>query len=148
MIAAALTVMNNQRKPTKNWVEVICLNCKVYFKVMPCVIKVGKGKYCTSRCRNIIAGKIATLNCNGENNRNWKGGLTNNRYAYKLKDKQRYPEHHRAREAVKRAKKSGKLIAEPCFNCGEKNVEAHHEDYSKPLVVKWMCVKCHHALHH
>ncbi len=32
-----------------------------------------------------------------------------------------------------------------CSDCGETKVEAHHEDYSKPLDVEWLCKK-HHKL--
>jgi len=47
---------------------------------------------------------------------------------------------------VKAALKSGKLIKHPCF-CGELKVEGHHEDYSKPLDVTWLC-PLHHAERH
>lgn len=30
---------------------------------------------------------------------------------------------------------------------GFHKVQAHHDDYSKPLEVRWLCVP-HHALHH
>lgn len=33
----------------------------------------------------------------------------------------------------------GKIDKLPCEICGGLNVEAHHEDYSKPLVVRWLC---------
>ena len=36
----------------------------------------------------------------------------------------------------------GKLEKSPC-KCGNINVEAHHEDYSKPLEVIWLCRECH-----
>lgn len=30
---------------------------------------------------------------------------------------------------------------------GTKNLQAHHEDYSKPLDVRWACRKCHLESH-
>jgi len=48
---------------------------------------------------------------------------------------------------VCRALKSGKLTRQPCQVCGEMRVQAHHEDYSKPLDVMWLCTK-HHAERH
>lgn len=36
----------------------------------------------------------------------------------------------------------------PCEKCGAtEKVEAHHDDYSKPLEVRWLCPK-HHKEHH
>ncbi len=53
-----------------------------------------------------------------------------------------------AREAVGNAIKYGKLVREPCEECGKvETVEAHHDDYEKPLDVRWLC-KHHHNLHH
>jgi hypothetical protein len=40
----------------------------------------------------------------------------------------------------------GKLVPEPCAVCGGA-AEKHHEDYSEPLKVAWLCRK-HHLLHH
>lgn len=54
---------------------------------------------------------------------------------------------HEARWAVHRAVESGRLIKLPCVVCGEVESEGHHEDYSKPLEVIWLC-KTHHAEHH
>ena len=35
-----------------------------------------------------------------------------------------------------------------CDVCGsDKSVDAHHEDYTKPLEVDWLCRKCHIQLH-
>lgn len=52
-----------------------------------------------------------------------------------------------ARKMVELAIKSGYLIKKPCEICGELNVEAHHDDYLKPLDVRWLCI-LHHKLHH
>ena len=42
--------------------------------------------------------------------------------------------------------KRGKIIKGIC-KCGETKVQAHHEDYNKPLEVIWLCVNCHIKLH-
>lgn len=60
---------------------------------------------------------------------------------------QRNKEKKRAHGIVARAIASGRLLRQPCSVCGVSNdVEAHHEDYSKPLDVTWLCTH-HHADH-
>ncbi len=53
----------------------------------------------------------------------------------------------RARSIVTRAIKTGELIRRPCEVCGDPTVQAHHEDYEKPLDVRWLC-KAHHVIVH
>ncbi len=67
-------------------------------------------------------------------------------------DQKRYQfstEKLKARIAVNHAIRDGKLtrpsVCESCFN--ERFTEAHHEDYSKPLNVEWLCKECHTNLH-
>ncbi len=59
----------------------------------------------------------------------------------------KYPEKQKARKILNRAVKSGKIDRLPCAVCGknEGRIEAHHEDYAKPLEVIWLC-KPHHYL--
>jgi hypothetical protein len=56
--------------------------------------------------------------------------------------RKKYPEKIHARKIVYVAVRNGTLVKKKCF-CGKAKVEAHHEDYSKPLKVKWMCRKHH-----
>ena len=60
---------------------------------------------------------------------------------------QRNPDKAAAWLAVADALEDGTLIKQPCEVCGEKKVHGHHDDYSKPLEVKWLCDKHHKALH-
>ncbi len=53
----------------------------------------------------------------------------------------------RAVHAITNAVRDGRVIKLPCIICGEIKVEAHHEDYNKPLDVKWLCPKHHRRLH-
>ena len=35
-----------------------------------------------------------------------------------------------------------------CPRCGsKKKIEAHHPDYCQPLLVEWLCQRCHRAYH-
>jgi hypothetical protein len=53
----------------------------------------------------------------------------------------------RARGITSAAIRAGKLVREPCAVCGEEKVDAHHDDYSKPLDVLWLC-RLHHNRRH
>jgi uncharacterized Zn finger protein (UPF0148 family) len=57
------------------------------------------------------------------------------------------PEKYRAHIAVFGALRSGKLVRQPCEVCGNPKVETHHDDYTKPLEVRWLCRTHHLALH-
>jgi hypothetical protein len=57
---------------------------------------------------------------------------------------ERYPERIAAHKAVQQAVKAGTLERSPCASCGStKAVHAHHEDYTRPLDVTWLCHPCH-----
>jgi ribosomal protein S27AE len=67
------------------------------------------------------------------------------RKEHKLNDLQKIKANARTRVHVHI--KRGKLVKLPCEKCGNENVEAHHDDYSKPLDVRWLC-RFHHNEHH
>jgi len=53
-----------------------------------------------------------------------------------------------ARLLLKTEIRAGRMNRQPCEVCGINNgVQGHHEDYSKPLEVIWLCRKHHRQLH-
>lgn len=56
------------------------------------------------------------------------------------------PEKRRAQAAVGNAIRAGRLVRLPCEVCG-RWANAHHDDYARPLDVRWLCPR-HHALWH
>ena len=61
--------------------------------------------------------------------------------------KQRWPEQAAAHQAVKVALATGRLQKQPCEVCGLAKVDAHHDDYSKPFEIRWLCRRHHWAEH-
>lgn len=88
-----------------------------------------------SRCRKkqspINKSKINSLACS-EAKKNWR-----------IRNKEKISCHSKVRRAIK----NGSLTKLPCEICGDCKSEAHHDDYSQPLNVRWLCSK-HHAEHH
>jgi hypothetical protein len=52
----------------------------------------------------------------------------------------------KARRKIRYEIKMGRILRQPCEICGAE-AQAHHDDYSKPLDVRWFCPK-HHKEHH
>lgn len=58
-----------------------------------------------------------------------------------------WPTVSAAYRVYRKALRDGALTPQPCEVCGEKRVHGHHEDYSKPLDVMWLC-STHHGERH
>lgn len=56
-------------------------------------------------------------------------------------------EANRARSLFRHHIAAGKIVRESCEVCGEPNAEGHHDDYSQPLNVRWLC-RLHHSRFH
>lgn len=70
-----------------------------------------------------------------------------------LRTMERYPDRRTAHVLLGNALKAGR-VAKPdtCEQCGRSprkasHLHGHHDDYTKPLDVRWLCVTCHRALH-
>jgi len=57
------------------------------------------------------------------------------------------PEGYKAHYLTSNAIRDGRLKRLPCEVCGDPKTHAHHDDYSKPLDVRWLC-PTHHMRHH
>ena len=70
----------------------------------------------------------------GPSNTFYRGGVT---------------QDERARVIYRTAIKRGVLVnPKVCSECGSTtHVSGHHDDYSKPLSVRWLCHKCHFQWH-
>jgi hypothetical protein len=59
------------------------------------------------------------------------------------------PDKRAAHIAVNNAVRDGRLTKGPCEVCGATvGVDAHHDDYAKPLKVRWLCHPCHCSKEH
>lgn len=76
--------------------------------------------------------------CKNEYDRGYRGG-----YA-RLSEAAR--QRHIARAIARVYRKRGHLVPKPCELCGSKDVQMHHDDYSHPLAVRWVCTDCHPLL--
>lgn len=76
-----------------------------------------------------------------------RGSRSNPEYLRRYREK--YPQAYKAQNAMRYAIKAGKLInPDKCENCGSTfRVEGHHDDYLKPLDVRWLCSLCHKRHH-
>lgn len=59
----------------------------------------------------------------------------------------RYPKKYKAHSKVAYEIRAGNLVPEDCEECGNKKAVAHHDDYDRPLKVRWLC-QGHHAQWH
>jgi hypothetical protein len=76
----------------------------------------------------------------------WRQGKGKERFTIANRaTKARYPEREKARRIASAARRRGNLTRGVCeiggAACGP--TEAHHDDYSKPLEVRWVC-RTHH----
>jgi len=78
-----------------------------------------------------------------------KAKLADKRYEQKRYQSPEGKKRQAAKNAVKYAIKTGKLVKEPCFICGLENSVAHHSSYASDmrLAVTWLCTPHHNEIH-
>lgn len=122
--------------------EFICAQCGVRSQKPACDInrqtRVGRPVYCSTACSGIARR-------GGRYSEEWRA-KERARHALRLQDPAERLKR-RARRAARKAIATGELVRQPCEVCGHSIVEAHHDDYAKPLAIRWLCPR-HHRLHH
>ena len=67
---------------------------------------------------------------------------------YRKNYDKRFPQKAKARRMVAYHMSKGSLVREACEVCGsEERTHAHHDDYAKPLNVRWLCPAHHREWH-
>ena len=68
--------------------------------------------------------------------------------AYSSGYRSKFPQKYKAQTMVGNAIRDGRLFKEPCSICGSTDRgNAHHDDYLRPLNVRWLCSAHHHQWH-
>lgn len=149
-----------------------CEFCGKEFQVKPADIKRGRGHFCSPECAwnariratteqqcvqcgktfhpekretNRGGGKYCSRECyykskEGEGNPMWNNNASD-------RTTENYKMKNYAHGVVRHAKETGVIEPKPCEVCGEIEVDAHHDDYEKPLEIRWLCRTCHLKLH-
>ncbi|QQO90963.1 baseplate wedge protein [Yersinia phage PYps23T] len=110
--------------------------------------KDGRDTMCKS-CKNVRSRQHYNLNSNRikEHQRAYLADNKETKYASSAAYRNNFPNKIRAHRMVNDALRGGKISKQPCECCGDLSAIAHHDDYLKPMVVRWLCRK-HHAEWH
>lgn len=60
---------------------------------------------------------------------------------------QAHPKERWAQASLRSALRRGLIERQPCAECGDLKVDGHHDDYDKPMEVRWLCRRHHRAVH-
>lgn len=125
-----------------------CVNCSNEFQARTWDIENGGGLFCSRRCSGSAGGRARSrTDQSGSNNPNYKGERKLTNYQYKLRSEAKHPEAAKSRKLFQDAVRRGHIVRLPCQKCGEIKSHGHHEDYSKPFNVIWLCKKHHNEAH-
>lgn len=116
-----------------------------------CIFCKGPGDHRHGSYRLVSGERVARMSCrkcSAENARKWRKGNPKRMYEIVRRSTVKHWNKTLARQRVHYALRTGKITRPEKCGCGSSvRVEAHHEDYSRPLDVVWMCRSCH-ADHH
>lgn len=122
-------------------VERACNVCKELLPLEKFAIDKWRAGGRSLRCRN----------CHNVMSRDWFSRNKEKRVQKTSAWRSAHPNRNRAHKIVASALERGELKKPAaCCRCGSskaKRIDAHHDDYDKPLDVMWLCRSCHIARH-
>lgn len=138
------TAMNKGAK-----VIAVCRNCERDFVTLAKQIRRGQGLFCSLSCHTSNVAKRTNPLRRGERNPNWKGGVSKDNLRYVKRFRAKSPEKVAVQKLFRAAVLSGRIVpATECSACGIAcKAHGHHDDYSKPYEVRWLCQPCHNRHH-
>ena len=102
------------------------------------------------KCKECTKADVRKHRCENDSVREYDRRRGNRQSAeYRRRYKERFPAKSKAQNAVNNAVRDGRL-AKPdcCQECGSTfAIHGHHDDYAKPLEVRWLCALCHRRWH-
>lgn len=125
-----------------------CVTCNVAYEITESMAE--RRQYACPKCESMRAGEYAKNN--REKKRAWNNAYSARNSANRAERtatwRANHPEKRIAHQAVQSAIRNGSLAKMPCEVCGTtERIHAHHDDYSKPLDVNWLC-HSHHMERH
>jgi len=122
-----------------------CFKCKVEKPITDYYVHPAMGDGRLGKCKECARKDVtANLAANAEHYRAYEKARSSLPHRVALRNE---PCKVSAHSAVRRAVAAGILTRQPCEVCGLAKADAHHDDYNKPLAVRWLC-RSHHAEWH
>lgn len=128
---------------------IVCRKCDATFT--PAAWQLAKHDYECSACKRLRQNTANRTNPNFAAKQRARNRLPHVKAylsAYRVKRMAEDPSFRvirAARRKVATELEAGRMTRGLCEVCGAIKTEAHHEDYAKPLDVRWLC-RSHHAI--